>query len=686
MKKIISFVIGLMLLSVVLAQPPTPMPFVIYVSFEGTAIVGLDVTFTCNGAESITRTTNDQGGVMIGAGGAGDFGKVCAIISTSCGYEACNQQYNPASMNFPYTASYELGEAPEPPECTTDLDCNTGYECKNYECVEIIEPEPTPTPEPTPIEDKVSSNEDGTIALIEANFGDCVDVVITDSKLSKLFDGTIDFDTEDYDVHEEIALKYCIRTSLDNTDFGLEPYVLIQEEAIEYRYVFDDVIPVVDIERDEELEINFLGTDIEIIHLSGDKLTIRHGEVFLDLKEGGEIIYNNLPLKVEVIDSDFVYVTYNGDSEKIFEDDIGEVGGIQVYVDEAVPNEDGDDLCSLRIATDIEEAIEDGDEFTSDWEYVVTESYIGIRNSEEYKYLDEGNKPLTLGDKISLPNDFAIIKVNKISTSEVTEIDIKIRDELLFIQGEREDDQDDAFSYNSEEYDEVYVGDEGILDSDKVIISNKVRIGESDVYLEKGSLIIGDLTIELNFLDILFKGVSIASRDENYLTYDGIIFKNPEDSVNNKDTFNVIVPDEVPEVTVTIGLESETVGLPEEPCTPEECEDTICEECTTCEICEECPSVEVCELCEECPDCEFPLVTVIVTLVMTLIISIGGGLKFYKNRLGNAVFQHRHKGITAYHNPSTSHRNPVYKHRRWKDNPLGCMADVTKINNGISMG
>ena len=116
-------------------------------------------------------------------------------------------------------------------------------------------------------------------------------------------------------------------------------------------------------------------------------MTIRHGEIYLDIKEGESVMYNGLALTVGVIDSDFVYVTYNGDSEKIYEDEIGEVGGIQVYVDEAVPNEDGDDLASLRIAEDIEEVIEDGDEYNEGWEYSIGEGYIGLRNINEYKYL-----------------------------------------------------------------------------------------------------------------------------------------------------------------------------------------------------------------------------------------------------------------------------------------------------------
>ncbi len=676
MKKILSFIMGLILLSSVLAGPPMPQPFVVYLSFEGNPVVGLDVTFTC-ASETIVETTNNLGGVMIELNNIAS----CPILTVSCGYDACANQYNTANFDNPVKVYYELGEAPpEPePECIIDSDCSTDYVCTNEECV-YVEPEPEPEPK---VEDKVTSNADNTIALIESNYGECVDVVVTDNKLSNLIDDVIDFDTEDYDVHEEIRVKYCLETSIDDSDYGLGPVIVIEEGEIEYRYVFDDILPLAEIEDDEELEITFLGEDIEIISLSTSKMTIRHGEIFLNLKEQEEIMYDGLPLIIGIIDSNFVYVTYNGDSEKIYEDETGEVGGIQVFVDEAVPNEDGDDLASLRIAEDIEEVIEDGDEYNEDYDYVIQDGYIGITNSKEFKYLDEENKPLRLGDKIELPNG-VIIKFNEITNSDVTEIDIRVRDSYLNVNGDKED----SFTFNNQDYDELYVDDTGIYDEDKVLISNKVRIGESDVYLEKGSIIIGDLVIELDFLDILYKGISFANKDESYLTHEGIIFKNPEDSVNGHSTFDIIVPDEVPEVKVTIGAESETIGLPVEPkvCpepTEEECEDTICEPikaCDVCNPCEECPPVEP----VDCPKTDGTgLSTTIILALVGVLIGGGGmyyfkkgetnvkgtGVKIYVNRKGERTRQHKHPGIRGYHNPLSMHRVAKERHPKGELDP-----------------
>ncbi len=72
-------------------------------------------------------------------------------------------------------------------------------------------------------------------------------------------------------------------------------------------------------------------------------------------------------------------------------------------------------------------------------------------------------------------------------------------------------------------------------------------------------------------------------------------------------------------------------------------------------------------------------VGLIVGLMMGLILFVGGGMKFYKNRAGNATLHHRHRGIKEYHDPNTLHNNIAYRHTRWKDNPMQCIMDVKKI-------
>lgn len=83
--------------------------------------------------------------------------------------------------------------------------------------------------------------------------------------------------------------------------------------------------------------------------------------------------------------------------------------------------------------------------------------------------------------------------------------------------------------------------------------------------------------------------------------------------------------------------------------------------------------------CTDCPETTNLNIGVVIGAILTLIVAMGGGIKIYKNRLGDATFQHRHRGIKEYHNPNTKHKNIKYQHRLWKNDPMGCIADVKKM-------
>ena len=240
----------------------------------------------------------------------------------------------------------------------------------------------------------------------------------------------------------------------------------------------------------------------------------------------------------------------------------------------------------------------------------------------------------------------------------------------------------------------MYINEEGILDEDKnLITTGSVRIGESDVYIElSGNMIeIGSLAIELGFMSILYEGISFDTKEDNYLTYEGIIFKNPEKSVNDESTFKVIVPDEIPEITITIGAESETIGVEPEPTicpepTDEECKETICDPIIPCppiEPCKECPE-------EKCPVIPEGLTGGQIIIFITSLLGVGGigafiGKKLTSDRIskikgvtyrvvverdGDVREEHRHAGIRSYHSINTSHREAHEKHPRGERYPL----------------
>jgi len=114
-----------------------------------------------------------------------------------------------------------------------------------------------------------------------------------------------------------------------------------------------------------------------------------------------------------------------------------------------------------------------------------------------------------------------------------------------------------------------------------------------------------------------------------------------------------------------------------------------CDSC--CPICDEClpeanteNCVEFCKEyneCEPCPpkDISGLIVTAVISIIAT-VTAVGGGMKFYRKKSGEIAQMHRHNGIKAYHDINIRHKNPKYRHRLFKDDPAGFMADVKKIN------
>ncbi|MHA1827950.1 MAG: hypothetical protein ACTSX6_04800 [Candidatus Heimdallarchaeaceae archaeon] len=418
--------------------------------------------------------------------------------------------------------------------------------------------QPTPDVEQK-VETKVDTNDAETLASISAYYGQLIEAKIGNNKISKLIDDVVEFDGKEYDVKEEIYFTGSVKTSLDDEDYGTSPYLVLGTDAIKYKYIFTEQIDISKIDPEEQLEIDFLGKKLRIIDASANSITIRTGEEYY-LKEGDVENINGKTVTIVTVGEDSVLVQVDDKSEIVSENSDKNINGLNVLVIDILYKSYEDSYVEFLIGTDSDEEVTDGSDFelfVSDddtWEWNIAlggdNQYIGISNQEEYKFLDEDYKPLGVGESLMLPNDYVSVIFQEVTVSDNVELSFKVRDNYLYVRGNNED----SFVYGTDEYDELYVDVNGIYDNDKVLITNdKVRIGDSDIYLELGSVKIGKLEIKLDMSDILYDGVSFKDKDGSYLDYLGILFKDPENGVNDKTGFKVYVPEERPEVTIAIG-------------------------------------------------------------------------------------------------------------------------------------
>uniref|UniRef100_A0A6M3JZ15 Uncharacterized protein n=1 Tax=viral metagenome TaxID=1070528 RepID=A0A6M3JZ15_9ZZZZ len=636
MKKILSFIFSLCLLvGLVYAAPPMPAPVKGNVVIAGQYLSGYTVTVTNERTGDKLTLITDNGMYLFDMSEFpnGYIAKSAVYVGDTITISLGSDSVSFTAEEFPYLVNdLVIGTAPP-----------------------IEEEEDTQT---------TTSDEEKKSTILETFYGELFSLKVGHTKLSKLLDDSIKFDGKTYDVEEYILIDGVVQTSMDDVDFGITPYLVV--EKVEYQYIFKDELPIDDVTLDETLEVSLLGKYYEISDLDEDGMTFVSGEEFF-LAEGDSSLYDGKYLKVETIGSDYAFISYNGAQEKLEEGESAEIGGIEVYAKDILEDEDGPDYCTIRIATDVEQTIESGDDYyESDlWEWVIdmdaSPQVIKVVNQETWEDLDEDTKPIAVGEKISLPEDYADIVFKEINEGERTELDIRVKNDYLLIDGD--------FTYGTDDYTKIYLNNVGFYDYDEeeFITTEKVQIGDSEYYLEMGSLVIGKLKVLLDMTDILYDGVSFAGKDDSFLDYFGIIFKNPEDAVDDKNGFRVSVPEERPEAVILVGKQTEVIEEEEEEC-------PICN-CPTCPICV-CPTCDECVVCEECPETTDDNNELIIGAIALILGSAGGagimfkygnnkmftgkntGVKFYRGQDGTLKIFHKHPGTVGYHNPEISHRKP----------------------------
>jgi len=416
---------------------------------------------------------------------------------------------------------------------------------------------------------------------------------LDDSDLAFLQDQDIEFDGNDYDIHENIIFSgdLKVRTSVYDEDFDENVYLTLESaNAIEYRYVFDDVLNVSDVTDDDTLEISLLGQDIEIVDIDATSFTIIEGES--DIMEQGQtkvftIDEKEVTVEVSYIGSDSVKFVINGDATDTLEDgEIGSADDYEVWVDEILDEEAGEvdaDKVEFRIAEDVETTFDAGDEVVLDderWEYDIsvttdTLNYISVIYVEDSDSFNDEYQPITLEESYALPSDFATVSFGLTDVDyftynfEFTEhnnvpvMRIDSSDEEGIVIGTEEVDKV-YFNGTSVEYEDSNGDDQTVDLSDVHLLNDETDVVMSydgqNFTIDTDIVLITDGT--LSFLgagddtdavsaDIKYLTVGYGTQDEALVTSKGFIIESPEDN-GDSDEFILQIPSETVEGTIKV--------------------------------------------------------------------------------------------------------------------------------------
>ncbi len=308
--------------------------------------------------------------------------------------------------------------------------------------------------------------------------------VFTDNQIPSLIDGKLRWDDgvstkTSFNVHEEILVGGMkLLTTLDDKD--LDGVALTNNKDLEYRYVFEDTLNI-DLINDEDadtLTIDILGKEYEVEEFEDDSITISSSKQEV-LKAGDTIVVEGITITIEDIFEETIQVN----DEFIREGRTGTVDGLKVKV-ESINYHSSETLPSkviLKVGKEISTTYFNGDAYIGEdedepnWVWSINEpgkegGHIGVKYDQ--RQVDSDDEVVYVGESYTFPENYATVSLNALTDVDYADFEVSFDDsknlyfdimdnntrmyeeaKVLVISG----DEEDSFSVNGLETDEVYL-------------------------------------------------------------------------------------------------------------------------------------------------------------------------------------------------------------------------------------
>ncbi len=294
--------------------------------------------------------------------------------------------------------------------------------------------------------------------IADANIG--FDWDLDDGDLAFLNDGSINFQSKDYDYREIIALgreasiaSPSLETSLTSSDddYLENVYLEVKRDSIKYFYKFDETINVSLATRSDPLIIDFLGQELQIYSVdlvTTTKFSAYTGEKH-SLKGGESVVVDGYTVTLENVGASSAEVNVDGESQiintgssKTFAS-----GKLEVAVSETLSKDLLEQSTAVMyIGKDAQQTYTDGDEYvevdgncnndpsdTDCWHWDIGNLYENLATTlnsvndtsgpklaieNEFVINDFTDNPAGPGECYSLPNNFASICFDSLKNAD----------------------------------------------------------------------------------------------------------------------------------------------------------------------------------------------------------------------------------------------------------------------------
>ncbi len=318
---------------------------------------------------------------------------------------------------------------------------------------------------------------------------------LDDNDLHGLFDGTIEWNDSEIDVHEEVdtTTSFVILSSGESSGedkMGATPYLgTTGSSAFVYKYVIEENINTANqhllngVDSDNELHVTLLGNAVEITDMAAGAFTYKLAKEYSLFVGESVTVEGKTVSLVNVAEgaSANVVVTVDGQQETVGTSS-EDVNGIDIEVSETFYSDNlNERFAVIRAGSDISKTATDGDavemfggddtDSKNEWQWTIdldetSNSYIGIEYDAVSDEIDDTWAPLALGDSLSFPNNYVTVKLDSLTSAEYTTIEFNAGGtESIEIGGtdstravvEITSSTDDGLYINSTEVDTVFL-------------------------------------------------------------------------------------------------------------------------------------------------------------------------------------------------------------------------------------
>jgi hypothetical protein len=268
---------------------------------------------------------------------------------------------------------------------------------------------------------------------------------LDDDDIAGLQDSTITFDGDTYNMHDEVVLggtssglKFQTSISGNDDKYQDNVYLEVGRGELAYYYVFDESINLTKVSATVPLEIEFLGSSLEITSVPSNTRIQAQVGTELSLGAGESATVDGKTVTLDRTSASAALVTVDGVTKSVGDGSTLTVNGLEIKVDSLFDDEGVEnDFAILIVGSNAVKSYDDGDPYIGqddddpDWVWVLnglraetlkgdvvagSGPTIGIKN--DYSKDGYNDDPAGVGESYMFPGDFIELKFDSLTVAD----------------------------------------------------------------------------------------------------------------------------------------------------------------------------------------------------------------------------------------------------------------------------